>query len=189
MAEEGDKATAAAEAGGGAAATAAAGGGGGGGGGGAEEESVKLFVGQVPKQMTEDELAAMFSAVAVVDEVTLIRDKATKASRGPRSVRGNFFFPFPTLHSQRNAALLFRSGARDLGLRRGEGSESGSSPSPSPSRGRAPTEFDLGVKEFELLAFPPVGPQGFPGVSCFSWRFMRNVVGNFGCSWPISVSG
>lgn len=95
MAEEGDKATAAAEAGGGAAATAAAGGGGGGGGGGAEEESVKLFVGQVPKQMTEDELAAMFAAVAVVDEVTLIRDKATKASRGPRSVRGNFFSPSP----------------------------------------------------------------------------------------------
>ncbi|KAL5202408.1 hypothetical protein ABZP36_013360 [Zizania latifolia] len=46
------------------------------------EESVKLFVGQVPKQMTEDELTAMFSDVAIVDEVTLIRDKATKASRG-----------------------------------------------------------------------------------------------------------
>ncbi|KAF0914680.1 hypothetical protein E2562_031140 [Oryza meyeriana var. granulata] len=46
------------------------------------EESVKLFVGQVPKQMTEEELAAMFGGVAVVDEVTLIRDKATKASRG-----------------------------------------------------------------------------------------------------------
>ncbi|BAF17281.2 RNA-binding protein BRN1 [Oryza sativa Japonica Group] len=51
-------------------------------GNGRGEESVKLFVGQVPKQMTEDELAAMFAAVAVVDEVTLIRDKATKASRG-----------------------------------------------------------------------------------------------------------
>uniref|UniRef100_A0A0D9WFU8 RRM domain-containing protein n=1 Tax=Leersia perrieri TaxID=77586 RepID=A0A0D9WFU8_9ORYZ len=59
----------------------------GGGGGekeaaGRREESVKLFVGQVPKQMTEEELAAMFADVAVVDEVTLIRDKATKASRG-----------------------------------------------------------------------------------------------------------
>uniref|UniRef100_A0A0D3G6W7 RRM domain-containing protein n=1 Tax=Oryza barthii TaxID=65489 RepID=A0A0D3G6W7_9ORYZ len=42
--------------------------------GGGEREAV-------PKQMTEDELAAMFAAVAVVDEVTLIRDKATKASR------------------------------------------------------------------------------------------------------------
>jgi hypothetical protein len=82
MAEEGDKATAAAEAGGGAAATAAAGGGGGGGGGGAEEESVKLFVGQVPKHMTEAELLAMFQEVAIVDEVTVIKDKATKASRG-----------------------------------------------------------------------------------------------------------
>ncbi|XP_006654325.1 RNA-binding protein BRN1-like [Oryza brachyantha] len=50
--------------------------------GGRGEESVKLFVGQVPKQMTEEELADMFGSVAVVDEVTLIRDKATKASRG-----------------------------------------------------------------------------------------------------------
>ncbi|KAM0892476.1 hypothetical protein ACQ4PT_025702 [Festuca glaucescens] len=45
-------------------------------------ESVKLFVGQVPKHMTEAELAAMFQQVALVDEVTVIKDKATKASRG-----------------------------------------------------------------------------------------------------------
>ncbi|VAH06820.1 unnamed protein product [Triticum turgidum subsp. durum] len=51
-------------------------------GGGRDESSVKLFVGQVPKLMTEAELAAMFRDVAVVDEVTVIRDKATKASRG-----------------------------------------------------------------------------------------------------------
>uniref|UniRef100_A0ACD5U3M6 Uncharacterized protein n=1 Tax=Avena sativa TaxID=4498 RepID=A0ACD5U3M6_AVESA len=70
-------------------AAAAAGGGGGGGAGsrgedgsGREESSVKLFVGQVPKLMTEAELAAMFRDVAVVDEVTVIRDKATKVSRG-----------------------------------------------------------------------------------------------------------
>ena len=59
--------------------------GGGGGGGGEEQdavESVKLFVGQVPKHMTEAELAAMFQEVALVDEVTVIKDKATKASRG-----------------------------------------------------------------------------------------------------------
>ncbi|KAL5229270.1 hypothetical protein ABZP36_017535 [Zizania latifolia] len=82
MAEEvGEKAAAAAEGGG------AAGGGGGGGARGAavaggEEESVKLFVGQVPKHMTEAELLAMFQEVAIVDEVTVIKDKATKASRG-----------------------------------------------------------------------------------------------------------
>jgi hypothetical protein len=45
-------------------------------------ESVKLFVGQVPKQMTEPDLAAMFRGVALVDEVTVIRDRATRVSRG-----------------------------------------------------------------------------------------------------------
>ncbi|KAF3789802.1 RNA-binding protein [Nymphaea thermarum] len=46
------------------------------------EESVKLFVGQVPKNMTEAQLLAMFKEVALVDEVNIIKDKATKASRG-----------------------------------------------------------------------------------------------------------
>ncbi|EES18133.1 hypothetical protein BDA96_09G124300 [Sorghum bicolor] len=45
-------------------------------------ESVKLFVGQVPKQMSEAELAALFRGVALVDEVTVIRDRATRVSRG-----------------------------------------------------------------------------------------------------------
>ncbi|XP_020580685.1 RNA-binding protein BRN1-like [Phalaenopsis equestris] len=46
------------------------------------EESVKLFVGQVPKNMTEEQLLAMFKEVALVDEVNIIKDKVTKASRG-----------------------------------------------------------------------------------------------------------
>ncbi|GAA0153325.1 RNA metabolism protein [Lithospermum erythrorhizon] len=46
------------------------------------EESVKLFVGQVPKQMSEAELLALFKDVAIVDEVNLIKDKTTRASRG-----------------------------------------------------------------------------------------------------------
>ncbi|KAG6787171.1 hypothetical protein POTOM_008804 [Populus tomentosa] len=46
------------------------------------EESVKLFVGQVPKNMTEDELLAMFKEFALVDEVNIIKDKTTRASRG-----------------------------------------------------------------------------------------------------------
>ena len=45
-------------------------------------ESVKLFVGQVPKHMTEAELLALFREVAAVDEVTVIKDKVTKVSRG-----------------------------------------------------------------------------------------------------------
>lgn len=46
------------------------------------EESVKLFVGQVPKHMTEAQLLAMFQDFALVDEVNIIKDKATRASRG-----------------------------------------------------------------------------------------------------------
>ncbi|GMP91210.1 hypothetical protein CsSME_00041997 [Camellia sinensis var. sinensis] len=46
------------------------------------EESVKLFVGQVPKQMTEEQLLAMFKEFALVDEVNIIKDKTTRASRG-----------------------------------------------------------------------------------------------------------
>ncbi|XP_057780093.1 RNA-binding protein BRN1-like isoform X2 [Salvia miltiorrhiza] len=48
----------------------------------AEGESVKLFVGQVPKQMTEVQLLAVFREFALVDEVKIIRDKETRASRG-----------------------------------------------------------------------------------------------------------
>ncbi|CAL5437094.1 unnamed protein product [Camellia sinensis] len=46
------------------------------------EESVKLFVGQVPKHMTESQLLAMFEDFALVDEVNIIKDKTTRASRG-----------------------------------------------------------------------------------------------------------
>jgi len=46
------------------------------------EESVKLFVGQVPKHMTEAQLLALFKEFALVDEVNIIKDKVTKASRG-----------------------------------------------------------------------------------------------------------
>ncbi|ERN16847.1 RNA-binding protein BRN1 isoform X4 [Amborella trichopoda] len=45
-------------------------------------ESVKLFVGQVPKHMSEAQLLSMFKEVALVDEVNIIKDKVTKASRG-----------------------------------------------------------------------------------------------------------
>ncbi|CAO1940880.1 unnamed protein product [Urochloa humidicola] len=80
MAEDGEKAAPAAAAS--AAAVAEGGGGGAGKGGGEEERSVKLFVGQVPKHMTEAELLALFREVAAVDEVTVIKDKVTKFSRG-----------------------------------------------------------------------------------------------------------
>ncbi|XP_077240585.1 RNA-binding protein-defense related 1 isoform X2 [Tasmannia lanceolata] len=45
-------------------------------------EGVKLFVGQVPKHMTDAQLLAMFKEVALVDEVNIIKDKTTRTSRG-----------------------------------------------------------------------------------------------------------
>ncbi|XP_050237805.1 RNA-binding protein BRN1 [Mercurialis annua] len=46
------------------------------------EEIVKLFVGQVPKHMTEAQLLSMFKEFSLVDEVNIIKDKTTRASRG-----------------------------------------------------------------------------------------------------------
>ena len=46
------------------------------------EASVKLFVGQIPKSMAESQLLSIFSEIALVDEVNVIRDKISKASRG-----------------------------------------------------------------------------------------------------------
>lgn len=51
------------------------------------DESVKLFVGQVPKHMTESQLIAMFKEFALVDEVNIIKDKSTRASRGQLSLQ------------------------------------------------------------------------------------------------------
>ncbi|KFK30910.1 hypothetical protein AALP_AA6G041800 [Arabis alpina] len=47
-----------------------------------EEESVKLFIGQIPKHMSESQLLTLFQEFAVVDEVNIIKDKITRASRG-----------------------------------------------------------------------------------------------------------
>ena len=52
-----------------------------------KEESVKLFVGQVPKRMTEEEVLAMFKEFALVDEVNIIRDKVSRASRGTNRIQ------------------------------------------------------------------------------------------------------
>ena len=58
-----------------------------------EEESVKLFVGQIPKHMSESQLLTLFQEFAVVDEVNIIKDKITRASRG------FLFFFFNLLHA------------------------------------------------------------------------------------------
>lgn len=45
-------------------------------------DSVKLFVGQLPKQMSEQQLAEVFSEAGTVYEINIIKDKLTKQSRG-----------------------------------------------------------------------------------------------------------
>ncbi|KAK1599904.1 hypothetical protein QYE76_017622 [Lolium multiflorum] len=64
-------------------------------GGGREESAIKLFIGQVTKFMTEAEQAAMFRDVAIVNEVTVIRDIATKISRYTTTRAAGFSFPPP----------------------------------------------------------------------------------------------
>lgn len=46
------------------------------------EDSVKLFVGQVPKHMNEAQLIELFQEFAIVDEVNVIKDEVSRASRG-----------------------------------------------------------------------------------------------------------
>jgi hypothetical protein len=77
-----------------------------GGGGTEEEESVKLFVGQVPKHMTEPDLLAMFRQVAAVDEVTVIKDKATRVSRGADPCARIWAGHHPPRLTRRNAGPL-----------------------------------------------------------------------------------
>jgi len=45
-------------------------------------DSVKLFVGQLPKQMSEQQLVEVFSEAGTVYEINIIKDKLTKQSRG-----------------------------------------------------------------------------------------------------------
>lgn len=45
-------------------------------------DSVKLFVGQLPKQMSEQQLAEVFAEAGTVNEINIIKDKLTKQSRG-----------------------------------------------------------------------------------------------------------
>jgi hypothetical protein len=46
------------------------------------EERVKLFVGQVPKHMTEIQLLTLFREFSIVNEVNIIKEKTTRAPRG-----------------------------------------------------------------------------------------------------------
>jgi len=49
-------------------------------------DTVKLFVGQLPKQLSEQQLASVFSEAGTVYEINIIKDKLTKQSRGQRVI-------------------------------------------------------------------------------------------------------
>lgn len=54
-------------------------------------DSVKLFVGQLPKQMSEQQLVEVFSEAGTVHEINIIKDKLTKQSRGTCSAQESRF--------------------------------------------------------------------------------------------------
>lgn len=51
-------------------------------GGGKDEDAVKLFIGQIPKDMTEEALRPIFADYGAIFDLTVIRDKATGLHRG-----------------------------------------------------------------------------------------------------------
>ncbi|CAM6095102.1 unnamed protein product [Calypogeia fissa] len=62
---------------------------------------VKLFVGQVPKQLSEQQIAAIFGEAGSVREINIIKDKLTKQSRGC------CFITFTTREEADTAIALF----------------------------------------------------------------------------------
>lgn len=69
----------------------------------ATADSVKLFVGQVPRQMTEEQLLPIFQEAGAVRELSVIKDKATKASRGC------CFLIYETKQEADNAIAIFHN--------------------------------------------------------------------------------
>jgi hypothetical protein len=81
--------------------------------------------GDVPKHVTEANLLPLFCEVATVDEVTIIKDKATKVSRGadlpgPRSGSPPSL-PHACSRSVRRNVVTFTARSREILLRSGLG--------------------------------------------------------------------
>lgn len=49
-----------------------------------DADSIKMFVGQIPKHMNESELKNLFEKYGRVYQINVLRDKATKQSKGKR---------------------------------------------------------------------------------------------------------
>ncbi len=49
-----------------------------------KEKCEKLFVGQVPKDMSESDLLPIFSSYGPVENISIIRDKVTKDHKGTK---------------------------------------------------------------------------------------------------------
>jgi len=66
-------------------------------------DAVKLFVGQLPRQLTEQQLAAVFSEAGTVYEINIIKYKVTKQSRGC------CFLTYTTRQEADNAIEIFHN--------------------------------------------------------------------------------
>ena len=47
-----------------------------------DQDTIKLFVGQIPRTYTEDDLREIFQEYGAIHDITVLREKATNAHRG-----------------------------------------------------------------------------------------------------------
>ena len=50
-----------------------------------DNDAIKMFVGQVPRSMDEDELKTMFEEFGPVHQINVLRDKVTGDSKGKKN--------------------------------------------------------------------------------------------------------
>ena len=56
-----------------------------------DQDTIKMFVGQVPRTMDENELRVMFEEFGPVYQINVLRDKITGQSKGTRQNRSTFY--------------------------------------------------------------------------------------------------
>eukprot|EP00730_Choanoeca_flexa_P006400 TRINITY_DN12147_c0_g4_i1.p3 TRINITY_DN12147_c0_g4~~TRINITY_DN12147_c0_g4_i1.p3 ORF type:complete len:109 (+),score=17.70 TRINITY_DN12147_c0_g4_i1:261-587(+) len=55
-----------------------------------DPDALKLFVGQIPREYSEDELTDMFAEFGDIYEVMVLRDRATGQSKGVRTIQDKY---------------------------------------------------------------------------------------------------